>query len=147
MHKSQFWKMDPHDWFCGPWYFHLLSERSAFTTQSRSSLRSSLLQCDFIISMYNINNIFFCVACQRTMSLCSTHCSFRKQAMEIYYWSQNRLYWRDAHEYPTRFIVQPIVFFVNGYRQLLGYYHFLFCLRKTLVPVWNCEWFLGELSL
>ncbi len=45
MYKSQFWKIDPYDWFCGPGvglhdiyiYIYPFSNGAAFNTQSRSS--------------------------------------------------------------------------------------------------------------
>ncbi len=42
-----------------------------------------------------------------TTALCINCRSIWKQVMEIYHQSQNRLYWRDAHENRIRLIAQP----------------------------------------
>ncbi len=49
----------------------------------------------------------YCVTCQWTTALCSKCCSICKQVMDIYYQSQNQLYWRDTHVNCMRLILQP----------------------------------------
>ncbi len=119
----------------------VFSDGAAFTTQSRSSLRS-YANSFIIVERYLYRSIksskVVCVACQWTTALCIKRRSIWKHVMEIYYWLQNRRYWRDAHR--IRLIVQPCAAWASTYSSISSCVPYCTNISERVQKVWERRW-------